>query len=206
MGWPEKFQEQYIILTLGKSHKPLAIRDIWNQVKKETYCSKHMLPKSEKTFHNAKENLIKKDLIEKIQQQKRRGIQAELLQLTSSGRKIFNNIEDLYPILDLVPDFEEGKSECLNCNNNERNSCFKMFWVDLKYVLENHYNYSAEDISKIKRIKNNFYNPNTFREFIFWLIMYSVSIQRLKNKFKNELDRIIKMGAFPKCSLDNEEP
>ena len=70
MAWPEKSQEQFIILTLGKSHKPLAIRDIYNNAKKETYCSKHILPISEKTYHNAKENLINKNIIKKIHEKK----------------------------------------------------------------------------------------------------------------------------------------
>jgi DNA-binding PadR family transcriptional regulator len=185
MSFPKNQSEQLVIVSLGKSGKFLSGKQMHEYAGMHKICSEKELL-SVQAFYDAINRLDKSGLIKKNSTSKKRNFDEQLWELTPEGEKVYENISNVYSIIDYVPNWYEINTHCLQCKDGKE-KCFEDYRVDLENVLKNNYKINKK-ISNWE-IKELFTSPKNIQEFIFWTIMYKESKKQLE-KFGNHLERL----------------
>lgn len=104
-------------------------------------------------------------------------------ELSDKGRLYHNDLVDIFPIIEFLPDFYTHIM-CPNCSNDEKIQCFEERKIDLINVIKK---YDYTDTARIlaDKILDLFEIPNQLEEYLFWFIMSKFSIKQLNTKYKN---------------------
>jgi hypothetical protein len=121
---------------------------------------------------------IEKGIVHQIGTVKTSGANGKILSLTQRGEFVFQFIEKMYPILDLIPNF--GKNfDCNNCDSVR--ACLKLYERHLKKYLKEFYP-NLRDFNG-RQILGEIYSIGTLQELIFWLVMNYSANKILKMKY-----------------------
>lgn len=186
MSFPKNQSEQLVIVILGKSGKYLSGKQLHEYAEEYNICSEKALLTIQ-AFYNAIKNLDKSGLIKKNSTSKKRNFDEQLWELTSEGNEVYENISNIYSIIDYVPNWYEINTHCLECKD-DKEKCFEDYRVDLENVLKENYKINKEIANW--EIKELFTSPKNIQEFIFWTIMYKESKKQL-TKFEKQIDKLI---------------
>jgi len=185
VSFPKNQSEQLVVVILGKSGKYLSGKQLHEYAEEHKICSEDTLLTLQ-AFYNAIGKLNESGLIKINSTSKKRNFDEQLWELTLEGKKVYENISNVYSIIDYVPNWYEINNHCLECKENKE-KCFENYRVDLENVLKQNYEINKK-ISNWE-IRELFTSPNNIQEFIFWLIMYKESRKQLV-KFKKQLDTL----------------
>lgn len=184
VSFPKNQSEQLVVVILGKSGKYLSGKQLYDYAKNQKICSKNRLPTIQ-SFYNAILSLSSDKIIKKMGEAMKRNFNEELWGLTSDGEDIYENISNLFSILDYVPNWDDISTHCIKCEEN-KNKCFEDYKVDLENVLKENYNFNDRYEIQNRQIHDLFSSPKNIQEFLFWLLMLKESKKRIA-KFKKQL-------------------
>lgn len=182
MSFPKNFSDQLIIVVLGKSEKFLSGKQLHDYARGHHVCSEDSLP-SVQAFYIALKRLLDLKLIKNNSISKKRNFNEALWELTEEGKKVYENICNIYSLIGYVPDWFEINTNCFKCTKNKK-ECFNEFKTDLENVLKISYNKDLELTNW--KVNDLFKSPKNLQEFIFWLTMLKESKRQLA-KFENQV-------------------
>jgi hypothetical protein len=187
MSIPKTSGEQMVVVTLGKSGLSLSGSQMYDYAKKHRICADENLPRKQ-TFYNAIEKLRspKYGIIKLNRSEKRGNLEEQFWGLTSEGKKVYDNLSNIYSLIGYVPDWYEIITHCSECKKNI-DDCYQEYKVDLENVLKN--NYKNNKIITNREISDLFTSPKNMQEFIFWLLMFKESKIRL-TKFEKQITEL----------------
>jgi DNA-binding PadR family transcriptional regulator len=188
MQIPKHYVDKWIIVLLGK-HRILSGKRLIELAKKETECSKKVLPKVESSFYERLRKIEKEGFVELVEEKRIRGTLERFYSLTPKGKNAFDELYDLFKIDEMVPDFLAQQQICPTCNEETVRDCWEIYSKDLDIALQ--------DIPAVRResqriqppLKEEFKTPGDLHEFVFWLQMLKLPRNRLKKKFADQLKR-----------------
>ena len=191
MEVPENCVHRWIILVLGK-HDRLSGKQIYEEVKKETECSKLILPKYRSSYYEHLTEIEKNGFIKKVDEKRVRGTLERFYSLTQKGNDVFNVIRDTFVIEDITPSsFIEIQRSCIKCSPVKVEECWNIYGKDLEVVLRDiHDIYPKSHSGPPSLLKQEFKTPGHLREFTFWLLMLKLPKKRLEDKFANQMKQL----------------
>jgi len=184
---PKSFIHQIVIILLGK-HGKLSGKQIYKEARKEKECSILVLPKYSSSIYKALKTVEEQGFIEQVDEKRVRGTLERFYSLTQKGKKAFNELLDVFPIVELLPDFLEMRSACLKCKPDQVEDCWKIFSKNLEIAISD-----VKDIFPNSQpraanyLKQVFKTPGHLREFIFWLKMLKLPKKRLEEYFADQM-------------------
>jgi hypothetical protein len=185
MSFPKNQGDQLVIVILGKSEKYLSATQMHEYAEEHKICSEETLPALQ-TFYNAIERLTESGLIKMNSTVKVKNIESELWELTPEGEKVYDNISNVYSIIEYLPNWYEINNYCIECKGDKK-KCFEDYIVDLENVLKQ--NYGINKKFSNWEIGELFTSPKNINEFIFWIIMFKESRRQLV-KFEKQMDKL----------------
>ena len=185
MSFPKNQSEQLVIVSLGKSGIFLSGKQLHEFAEEHKICSEKTLPTIQ-AFYNAIKSLKKSGLITINSTSKKRNFDESLWELTPEGKKVYDNISNVYSIIEYVPNWYEINTYCSECKDHKQ-KCFEDYKVDLENVLKK--NYGEDKVFSNWEIQELFTSPKNIQEFIFWIIMFKESKRQLA-KFEKQLEKL----------------
>jgi hypothetical protein len=185
MSFPKNQSEQFVIVSLGKSGIYQSGKQMHEYAEEHHICSEKELP-SLQEFYDAIKRLNISKVIKKNSTSKKRNFDEQLWELTPEGKKVYENISNVYSIIEYVPNWYEINTHCLECKDHKE-KCFEDYRVDLENVLND--NYKIKKKIPNWKIKELFTSPKNVQEFIFWAIMLKESKKQLI-KFEEQLKKL----------------
>lgn len=191
MQIPKHYVHKWVILVLGK-HGRLSGKQIYEESRKENECSKLILPKYESSYYGYLRKIEEKGLIEQVDERRVRGTLERFYSLTQKGKKVFNELLDLFVIENMTPaDFLEMQSECSTCEQDNVEKCWEIYVKDLEVTLNGMKDvFPKFRLQPLNLLKQEFKTPGHLQEFIFWLHMLKLPKRRLKDKFADQMNRL----------------
>lgn len=190
MEVPEHYAQKWIILVLGK-HERLSGKQIYEEVKKETECSKLVLPKYVSSYYDYLKEIEKNGFVKQVDEKRVRGTLERFYSLTQKGKTAFSQIRDVFVIEDMIPSFIDLQHSCLECKQTEVEKCWSIYSKDLEVLLRDIKDAFPKAHSEpLKFLKQEFNNPGELREFIFWLRMLKLPKKRLQDRFAAQMERM----------------
>lgn len=190
MEVPEHYAQKWIILVLGK-HERLSGKQIYKEAKKETECSKLVLPKYVSSYYDHLKEIEKNGFVKQVDEKRVRGTLERFYSLTQKGKKAFNVIRDVFVIEDMIPSFVDLQHLCSECKEADVERCWDIYSKDLEVVLRDTKDAFPKSHSEpVNLLKQEFRNPRELREFIFWLRMLKLPKKRLQDRFSTQMERL----------------
>jgi hypothetical protein len=144
-------------------------------------CPTRLLPKTNQTIYNRINNLIKQDFLYQEGYDENTGAApGKILKLTEKGTKYYSELKHIYPVEELLPNFDQF-NDCVDCDPDLKEYCVdKIIYEDFLYTYKSLYN--IEDSLYIRELLNE-YDVKSLKEILFYLTLNKSAKKMLKYKY-----------------------